>query len=219
LGRRPALKKIYPLLNRTLPALIFRSAFLFSAPLSPPAAARVAFIGDSLSAGESIDKSKTYPALIVAPLVKEGRNVRLANGALSGETSNSARRRMSLFRAPLAAAVIAVGANDGGVIPPAETAANVTALLNAARAARPECPVIIISVARPHAAASDVDRDAALAEVARASGAVFVSDFFTALDPRDPSLYVDGIHPSAAGHARLADRLWPVIAPLIPRER
>ena len=51
-------------------------------------------------------------------------------------------------------------------------------------------------------------------ELARREGAVLVEDFLGEI-PRTAGLTLDGLHPSAEGHRRLADRLLPVLSRLV----
>jgi acyl-CoA thioesterase-1 len=75
----------------------------------------ILFVGDSLTAGYGIDKSKTYPVLVQKYLKnKLKKEVKIINGSVSGSTSASAISRIKWFmRANPNILVLALGSNDG----------------------------------------------------------------------------------------------------------
>ena len=84
-------------------------------PVTTFAQTPVLFVGDSLTAGYGIDKTKTYPVLVKQHLkIKYNKEIKVINGSVSGATSASAVSRIKWFtRAKPQVLVLALGANDG----------------------------------------------------------------------------------------------------------
>lgn len=86
------------------------------APAPSPAAAApvVVFLGDSLTAGLGLPVDQAYPALVAGELAARGRQVRVVNAGVSGDTTAGGLRRVDwvLTQRP-AVLVLALGANDG----------------------------------------------------------------------------------------------------------
>jgi acyl-CoA thioesterase I len=191
----------------------------------PPAAAVpddrpvILFLGTSLTAGRGVDPAEAYPALIQSRLDAEGLRYRVVNAGVSGETSAGALRRLDWrLRQPVAVLVVETGANDGlrGQDPEA-TRANIQAIFDHARRQSPPPKLVLLGMeAPPNMGADYTARFRALyPELARKNGAVLVP-FLLAGVAGVPSLnQADGIHPTAAGQARLAETVWKALRPLL----
>ena len=143
----------------------------------------------------------------------------MVNAGVSGETSAGARRRLDwLLRQPVAMLVVETGANDGlrGQDPEA-TRAKIQAILDRARQAAPP-------------PARDADRHAGSAEpgarytrrfraiypeLAQTNGAALVPFLLEGVAGDAALNQADGVHPTAEGHRRLADNVWPHLRPLL----
>ncbi len=89
--------------------------FLFLSLTSVFAESSILFVGDSLTAGYGVDKTKAYPTLVKGILKnKHKKEIKVINGSVSGSTSASAISRMKWFmRAKPNVLVLALGSNDG----------------------------------------------------------------------------------------------------------
>ncbi len=86
----------------------------FIIPISSYGETKVLFLGDSISAGQGVEKEEAYPSLIDEMLRTKGHNVKVINGSISGSTTASALSRLKWFkRAKIDILVLALGANDG----------------------------------------------------------------------------------------------------------
>ena len=73
----------------------------------------VAF-GDSLTSGPGLRPDETYPALLQQRIASEGRDYRVVNAGVTGDTSTEALRRFDAALVPDTKIVIlAIGGNDG----------------------------------------------------------------------------------------------------------
>lgn len=71
-------------------------------------------LGDSITEGYGIEKTKAFPALVESRLQKEGFNIRIINGGVSGSTSASIVSRLRWFlKNKTDVLLLAIGGNDG----------------------------------------------------------------------------------------------------------
>ena len=112
---------------------------------------KVLFVGTSLTAGLGLDPDSAYPALIQRKADSAGIPLQVTNAGVSGETSAGALRRIDwVLRAPADVVVIETGANDGlRALRVDATRANLEALVERIRAARPTARVVLVQMEAP----------------------------------------------------------------------
>jgi acyl-CoA thioesterase-1 len=179
----------------------------------------VLFVGTSLTAGLGVDPDEAYPARIQKRIDDAGLRYRVVNAGVSGETSAGARHRIDwLLRQPVAVLVLETGANDGlrGQDPDA-TRANIEAILDAARARRPPPRIALVAMeALPNYGPEYGRRFRAIyPEVARQTGATLVPFLLAGVAGEARLNQPDGIHPTAEGHARIAETVWKALRPIL----
>jgi acyl-CoA thioesterase-1 len=195
------------------------------ATASPPVAhagqagslGRVVFLGTSLTAGQGLDPEQAYPALIQQKLDSAGLPYVAVNAGVSGETSVGARRRIDwLLRQPVAVLVIETGANDGlRGLDVDSLRANIEAIIARANQQRPKPRILLAQMrALPNYGAAYTQRfEAVYRDIARQYGIPlipFLLDGFAGVDSLNQS---DNLHPTAAGHRQMAERVWRVLRP------
>ena len=177
------------------------------------------FVGTSLTAGLGVDPDEAFPALVQKKADAAGLRYRVVNAGVSGETSAGARARIGwLLRQPVAVLVLETGANDGlrGQDPDA-TRASIQAVFDAARAQTPPPKLALVAMeALPNYGEAYRRRFRALyPELARRNGATLVPFLLDGV-AGDPRLnQADGIHPTAEGHARVAETVWKALRPIL----
>lgn len=71
-------------------------------------------VGDSLTAGLGLDEAQAYPALLAEKLKDDGRNYRVVNSGVSGETSSGTLSRIDwILTMKPDIVILETGANDG----------------------------------------------------------------------------------------------------------
>ena len=178
----------------------------------------IVFLGTSLTAGYGLSDPATesYPALLQRKLDSAGRRFRVVNAGLSGESSAGALSRIDwlLRRDSVAVLVVETGANDGlRGQDPDSVRGRIQAIFDRARQNVPPPRLVVIGMeALPNLGEAYGRRFHAIyPAVARANGAALVPFLLTGVAGVDSLNQDDGIHPTAAGHRRLAENVWPVL--------
>lgn len=190
-----------------------------AAPAPAPAAdaLRVVFLGDSLTAGLGLAADDAFPARLGRDLAAAGLPVTVVNAGVSGDTTAGGLRRVDwvLQQAP-AVVVVGLGGNDMlRGLPPAETRANLRGIVTRAQAAG--AAVLLLGMrANPSLGADYVAAfDPLYPELAAELGVPLVPFLLEGV-AGDPALnQADGIHPTAAGQARVAEHVRPALEALV----
>ncbi|HET9491524.1 MAG TPA: arylesterase [Methylomirabilota bacterium] len=188
-------------------------------PASADGADGITVLGDSLTAGLGVAAAEAFPARLQARLKREGYDYRVVNAGVSGDTTAGGLRRVDwVLRTQPDIVVVALGANDGlRGQPPAAMRDNLEAIVKRLQAAGVK--VLLAGMRMPPNYGAEYTRQfaAVFPEVARRTGVPLMPFLLDGVAAQAPLLQPDGIHPSAAGHEVIADRLWPHLRPLLRR--
>jgi acyl-CoA thioesterase-1 len=180
----------------------------------------VAF-GDSLYAGYGLGKDESLPAKLESNLRQSGINATVINAGVSGDTSAAGRQRLAftldrLRRAP-DLVILGLGGNDAlRQVPATETRAEMTAMMDELK--RRNIPVLLTGMRAPPNLGPDYAAtfEGIWPDLAKRYGAglyPFILDGVIT----DPALMQrDGIHPTAAGVARMAAGIAPLAIKALP---
>jgi acyl-CoA thioesterase-1 len=176
-------------------------------------------LGDSLTAGFGVAPEQAWPALVEVRLRRDGYPYRVVNAGVSGDTTAGGLRRVDwVLRNRPEVAVVALGANDGlrGLGTEAMQA-NLLAIVERLRGAGTRVLVAGMQVPPNYGAAYARAFRAVFPDVARRTGSTLMPFLLdgVAADPR--MNLADGIHPNAAGHHAIAERVWPHLVALLQR--
>jgi len=179
----------------------------------------IVFLGTSLTAGYGLPEDEAYPALIQSRLDAAGLDYRVVNAGVSGDTSAGGLRRLDwLLKLPVAVLVVELGANDmlrGQSSEALEQ--NLAAIFERTRAAHPDVRFVVEGMR----AAPNLGRDYAATfdavhpRVAERFGAALVPFVLEDVAARPQLNQADGIHPTAEGHALIAERVWKTLEPVV----
>lgn len=183
----------------------------------------VAF-GDSLTQGYGLAPEEGLVPQLQRWLDAKGAEVTVVNAGVSGDTTAGGRARIGWTLAqPADAMIVALGGNDllRG-LPPEEMRANLDAILT--EAAAKGVPVLLVGFPAPGNYGEDY-RAAASAvwpDLAAAHGVALLPNLLapiTDLPDQRAALadlmQADGLHPNAAGVARVVDQLGPAVLDLL----
>ena len=209
-GRRALIRKL-PACFGVLPAL------------AAPARAeevRLMMLGDSITAGYGLARGQGLPARLEAALRERGRQVRVIDAGVSGDTTAGGRARLDWALADRPQAVIvALGGNDGlRGIEPRATNANLAAILDALKARG--LPVLLAGMLAPPNLGAEYGREfaATFTRLSEERPDVLFYPFLLDGVAGNPEMnQPDRIHPNEAGVAELVRRMLPAVESLLGR--
>jgi acyl-CoA thioesterase-1 len=175
----------------------------------------IVFVGTSLTAGYGLDPDEAFPALIQRKIDSAGLSYRVANAGVSGETSAGAVRRIDwLLRQNPAVLVIETGANDGlRGLTIDSLKANIQTIIDSTRALSPPPKIVLVGMrALPNYGFAYGRRFSRLyRDLADENDVPLVPFLLEDVAGEDGMNQADGIHPTAAGHRRMAETVWEVL--------
>lgn len=183
---------------------------------------RLLMLGDSITAGFGLARSEGPPARIQALLRERGRNVRVIDAGVSGDTTAGGRARIewALAERPQAA-IVALGGNDGlRGLSPAQMRTNLAGILDVL--ARRSIPTLLAGMLAPPNLGAEYGREfvGVYETLARERPDLVYYPFLLEGVAGDPALnQPDRIHPTARGAEMIARRMLPFIETLLDRVR
>lgn len=192
---------------------------LFTLLLEPAPVKVILFFGDSLTAGYGLSPEEAFPAQVEKSLQKSGRNVRVVNAGLSGETSAGGLTRVDwILRQPVDIFVLELGANDGlRGLPIDQTKSNLQSIIDKVKAKYPSCKIVLAGMMVPPnmgkeytSSFQNVFRD--LAKKNKTALIPFLLENVGGIEKLNQA---DGIHPNAEGHRIVASNVLKTIMPLL----
>jgi acyl-CoA thioesterase-1 len=176
----------------------------------------VAF-GDSLTSGPGLRPDQTYPALLQQRIAAEGREYRVINAGVSGDTSSEALLRFDAALVPDARIVIlAIGANDGlRRVSVATVERNISTMIE--RAQTRGIDVLLCQMEAPPLGGFNytIEFHRVFTRLAERYKVVLVPFFLVGIIGNDELDLDDSLHPNAAGHKVIADAIWPHLRPML----
>lgn len=178
---------------------------------------KTAALGDSLTEGWGLLPSQAWPAILEKRLASSGRQVRISNHGVSGDTTLDGLARLGyvLDEKPKAV-VVQFGTNDifQGLSPDI-VARNLDTILS--RLGERSIRAMLVGARNlPSLSADEIQAmGRVFEEAARAHQALFTPCILKGVTG-DPELCLpDGVHPNPAGQERMADTLEPELLRLV----
>lgn len=170
-------------------------------------------VGDSLTAGLGVAEENAWPAILARKLAEDGHDWQVINAGISGETSSGVLGRIKWVAAQKPDIVIlATGANDGlRGIPPAVIRENIS---NAVRILKEKnITVVLAGMQIVQNLGPDYTKEfAAVYPSVAAEHGIPLIPFLLENVAGEPSRnQADAIHPNEAGHAIIAETVYPSI--------
>jgi acyl-CoA thioesterase-1 len=184
-----------------------------AAPAIPADAPLVAVLGDSLAAGLHLAAEQAFPAVLQRNLAAVGLPFRLVNAGVSGDTSAGGLRRIDwILQQKPAVLVVELGGNDGlRGQDVAGVEANLRAIVQRAQAAGARVVLLGVQVPTSLGAEYGARFAAVYPRIASELGVAFVPGFLDGVGGVPEMLLEDGLHPTPAGHRRLAQNIAPTL--------
>ena len=181
---------------------------------------KIAFLGDSLTAGLGLLSEQAYPAVIGKQFASDGySDVEVVNAGVSGDTTAGGLRRLDAALEPgVRIVVVALGGNDAlRGLSPTQTHDNLESIIRGSQAK--DVQVVLVGMLAPPNLGPDY-RDAfakTYTDLARQyKKTVTYVPFLLEGVAGDAALnQADGIHPTAAGAQIIAEHLYPTLRNLV----
>src|SRR5262245_50934537 len=178
----------------------------------------VAF-GDSLTAGLGLPEKDSFPAQLERALKGRGQEVKVVNAGVSGDTAATGLARLDWALPDDASAVIIeLGANDAlQGLDPAATKATLEKIITEVK--RRGLPILLAGMEAPPNLGKDyADKFRAIyQDLAQHYDLVFYPFFLEGVVLDERYMQDDGLHPNAAGVARIVNLILPKVEDLLAR--
>jgi acyl-CoA thioesterase-1 len=194
-------------------------AALFAAAISPAGAepVEIVVLGDSLTAGYGVGPGDTFPEQLQATLSARGLEVSVANAGVSGDTASDGAARLE-WSVPEAADIVIVelGANDAlRGIDPVVTHGALGEILAKLRARGQSALLAGMLAPRNLGEEYAAEFDAIYPDLAAEYGVTFYPFFLEGVATDSTLNQADGMHPNAAGIAKIVEGIMPLVENLV----
>ncbi len=190
--------------------LLVSQAALAASPVT------VVAYGDSLTAGYQLRPGEGFAPQLEAALKAKGRDVRVINAGVSGDTTAQGKARMNWVLAGLKAkpdiVILELGANDmlRGQ-PPATAKTNLDAMITAFKAKGARV-ILTGMMAQPNLGAAYArEFNALYPALAKSSGVAFYPFFMDGVAAVPGMQLGDGLHPTPKGVKVIVGRMLPLV--------
>lgn len=186
-------------------------------PEIPADAPLVVVLGDSIAAGLHLSADEAFPAVLQRELAAVGRPFRLVNAGTSGDTTAGGLRRLDwILKQRPDVLVVELGGNDGlrgqdlG-----DVERNLREIVTRTKSAGVR--VILLGVQIPTSYGADYAGrfQAIYPRVAQDLSVALVPDFLAGVGGVPDMNLEDGLHPTAAGHRRIASNVQSVLVEVL----
>ncbi len=173
----------------------------------------VLFLGDSLTEGYGVPKSKAFPTLVINKLKKDKPNITMLNGSVSGSTSASAVSRVKWFsKVNPKILFLSLGANDAlRGIDIKETQKNLDAAVSLAQAKG--MTVVIAGMQAPPNYGAEYSKgfSAIFKKIAKKFKLIYIPFLLDKVAGEKEYNQNDGIHPNEKGHEMMSETILPYL--------
>ena len=204
---------------KRISGFVFIIIILFSSANAQDSQKVILFFGNSLTAGLGLDLNQAFPNLIQEKINETGKNVRVINAGLSGETSAGGLNRIDwVLNQAIDIFVLELGANDGlRGLPLESTRTNLQGILDKVKAKYPDVKIIIAGMMVPPNMGEEYSNEfiKVYPDLARENGVSLIPFLLDEVAGNPDLNLADGIHPNIEGHQIVAGNVWRVLKPLL----
>ena len=181
---------------------------------------RVVFLGTSLTAGMGLEgPDESWVAALDSIADVRGLPMEAVNAGVSGETSAGGLRRLDwILRDPVDVLVLELGANDGLRGQDVDALrSNLLEIIQRTRTRHPGARILLAGMEAPPNLGPRYTEAfrAVFPEVAEETGVALVPFLLEGVAGVPELNQEDRIHPTARGHLRMAETVWPHLEPIL----
>ena len=189
-----------------------------AATAAPAARPTLLIVGDSLSAGYGLETGHGWASLLAQRMAKRFPAWAVVNASVSGDTTAGGLSRLPalLARDKPRVVVLELGGNDAlRGLSLASTRANITAMVQQAKAAGARVLLLGMQIPPNYGAAYTKRFAAIYPEVAKAERVALVPFFLSGVVDHPAWFQADNIHPAAVAQPVMLETVWPFLQPLL----
>jgi acyl-CoA thioesterase-1 len=179
----------------------------------------ILFLGDSLTAGYGLSPDQAFPAVAESLLKQKGKNVKVINAGISGETSAGGLARIDwVLKQPVDILFLELGANDGlRGLPVSETEKNLQGIIDKVKAKNKSVKVVLAGMMVPPNMGKEYSSqfEKVFINLATRNKCVRIPFLLDGVGGIERLNQVDGIHPTAEGHRIVANTVVKTLEPLL----
>lgn len=177
----------------------------------------ITFLGDSLSAGLGVDEDEAFPVIVERRLRELGWKVEVTNAGVSGDTTAGGVSRLGwILRQEPQIVVLELGANDGLRGMSVEmTEANLRRMISVMKEAGVSVLLVGMMVPPNYGAEYAQRFNDVFPSLADEAGVPLVPFLLEGVAAEPELNQVDGIHPNAAGHRKVAENVVPYLETIL----
>jgi acyl-CoA thioesterase-1 len=179
----------------------------------------ILFLGDSITAGNGLELSQAFPALVQEKINAKSWRFKVVNAGQSGDTSAGALDRLDwLLKNRVEVLVLELGGNDGlRGLPVEGTRKNLQSIIDRTKEKYPEAKIIIAGMkVPPNMGREYADKfEAVFADLARKNKAPLIPFVLEGVAGVPALNLPDGIHPTAKGQQIVAANVWKTLEPVL----
>jgi acyl-CoA thioesterase-1 len=178
----------------------------------------VVFLGDSLTAGQGVERQESYPALLESRMRAEGLSFPVVNAGISGDATDQALARLDpILRQPVAVLFVALGVNDAIRFhrPPPEIRSNLARIIDQSQRAGARVVLAGMKLPLKFSAEYREEFEEIYPSLAHDYRLPLVPFLLEGVGGNPALNQGDGLHPTAAGYQRVAALIWPVLQPVL----
>ncbi len=180
---------------------------------------RILMLGDSITAGYGLPQGEALPDQLERMLLKEGYQVRIINGGVSGDTMAQGQARLEwLLGEEPEIVIVALGANDAlRGLPTDQMAEALDAILK--RLQEVGAKVLLVGMEAPRnfgPGYGNMFREVYI-DAVETYGVAYYPFLLEGVALKPELNQPDGIHPNAEGTGVIAESLLPSLVPILPK--
>jgi acyl-CoA thioesterase-1 len=179
----------------------------------------ILFLGDSITAGNGLELSQAFPALVQEKINAKSWRFKVVNAGQSGDTSAGALDRLDwLLKNRVEVLLLELGGNDGlRGLPVEGTRKNLQSIIDRTKEKYPEAKIIIAGMkVPPNMGREYADKfEAVFADLARKNKAPLIPFVLEGVAGVPALNLPDGIHPTAKGQQIVAANVWKTLEPVL----
>lgn len=184
---------------------------------------QVLVLGDSLAAAYGVEPEMGFVALLQKKADEAKLPFTIVNAGVSGDTTAGGLRRIDwLLRRPVDVLVLELGGNDGlRGIQPAATRANLQSIIDKTKAKYPHVKIVIAGMQMPPNMGEQYTAEFKniFVEIAQKNSAALIPFLLEGVGGIPELNLPDRIHPTAEGHQKVAENVWPVLKAVLEQAK